>query len=291
MAKMKRNDFINQLKKAAGSKTLYILGCIGAPMTPSNKSRYTQNYQYNKNRAYMINAASDDTFGFDCVCLVKSILWGWNGDKNKVYGGATYASNGVPDYDANMMIKQCSNVSSTGWDKIEPGEFVWKQNHCGVYIGNGKVIECTPNYTNGVCYTSLGNVKKYQSGNWRLWTKHGKLPYVDYSDTVVEDNTTTEPIVNIAYEVIRGEWGVGKDRKNRLTAAGYDYYLVQEIVNKILTGEDVSNETGKEDKSIDDLAYEVIGGEWGVGEDRKNRLTAAGYNYEAIQNRVNELLS
>ena len=44
-------------------------------------------------------------------------------------------------------------------------------------------------------------------------------------------------------------------------------------------------------KSIDELAKEVIRGDWGNGDDRKNRLTAAGYDYNAVQKRVNELLS
>ena len=43
-------------------------------------------------------------------------------------------------------------------------------------------------------------------------------------------------------------------------------------------------------KSIDTLAREVIKGLWGNGADRKNRLTAAGYDYNAVQKRVNELL-
>jgi LysM repeat protein len=38
----------------------------------------------------------------------------------------------------------------------------------------------------------------------------------------------------IANEVIAGKWGNGQDRKNRLTAAGYDYRAVQDIVNKKL---------------------------------------------------------
>lgn len=44
-------------------------------------------------------------------------------------------------------------------------------------------------------------------------------------------------------------------------------------------------------KTIDELANEVIEGKWGNGQDRKNRLTAAGYNYDAIQDRVNQILS
>ena len=43
-------------------------------------------------------------------------------------------------------------------------------------------------------------------------------------------------------------------------------------------------------KSIDELAREVIRGDWGNGQDRKNRLTAAGYNYSEVQKRVNQML-
>ena len=43
-------------------------------------------------------------------------------------------------------------------------------------------------------------------------------------------------------------------------------------------------------KSVDELAREVLAGEWGSGADRKEKLTAAGYDYAAIQKRVNELL-
>lgn len=43
-------------------------------------------------------------------------------------------------------------------------------------------------------------------------------------------------------------------------------------------------------KSIDVIAKEVINGNWGNGEDRKQRLTKAGYDYKTVQKRVNELL-
>lgn len=42
-------------------------------------------------------------------------------------------------------------------------------------------------------------------------------------------------------------------------------------------------------KTLDDIAREVMNGDWGNGADRKNRLTAAGYDYAAVQKRVNEL--
>ena len=43
-------------------------------------------------------------------------------------------------------------------------------------------------------------------------------------------------------------------------------------------------------KPIDEIAREVIRGDWGNGEERKQRLTAAGYDYSKVQARVDELL-
>lgn len=44
-------------------------------------------------------------------------------------------------------------------------------------------------------------------------------------------------------------------------------------------------------KTVDELAAEVINGKWGNGAERKNRLTSAGYDYYAVQKRVNEMLA
>lgn len=52
----------------------------------------------------------------------------------------------------------------------------------------------------------------------------------------------------------------------------------------------VNNIIGQSKKSVDELAQEVINGKWGNGQDRKTRLTNAGYNYQEVQNRVNQLL-
>ena len=45
------------------------------------------------------------------------------------------------------------------------------------------------------------------------------------------------------------------------------------------------------DKSVQELAEEVLANKWGTGADRKARLTAAGYDYAAIQKAVNEILA
>lgn len=47
---------------------------------------------------------------------------------------------------------------------------------------------------------------------------------------------TDEQIQELAMQVIRGNWGNGQERYDRLTAAGHDYSKVQARVNKILYG-------------------------------------------------------
>lgn len=167
---------------ARNYKTLYVMGCFGAPMTSYNKQRYTTNHDYNKqaNRTAMIQAASEDTFGFDCVCLIKGILWGWKGELKSYYGGAKYTANGVPDIGADNMIAACSGVS-TDFSKLEVGEAVWCKGHIGIYVGDGLAVECTPKWANRVQLTAVGNLGAKSGYYARVWTKHGKLPWVDYS--------------------------------------------------------------------------------------------------------------
>ena len=52
----------------------------------------------------------------------------------------------------------------------------------------------------------------------------------------------------IAKEVLAGQWGNGQDRRDRLTAAGYNYDDVQSIVNSIVySGEYISDEPAEDE--------------------------------------------
>lgn len=164
--------------------TLYIKGCFGWPMLEVNKSRAVASYAYNakEERAVKIHAAEENTFGFDCVCLIKALLWGWEGNAGHIYGGATYVSNGVPDKNANQMIELCSSVSED-FGKVEVGEVVWMKGHIGIYIGDGLAVECTPKWNDGVQITAVHNIAKRSGYYGRTWTKHGKLPYIEYEQS------------------------------------------------------------------------------------------------------------
>lgn len=275
-------ELANKVKDVAKNyKTLYVMGCFGAPMTAGNKKRYTQNHDYNKQsaRTKMINAASADTFGFDCVCLIKGVLWGWNGDKSATYGGAKYKSNNVPDIGADSMIKVCKDVS-TDFSKIEVGEAVWMSGHIGVYIGDGLAVECTPKWENKVQVTACNCSK---SGyNRRNWTKHGKLPYVTYVKATSAPAKPAETVYTV-----QGDTLAAIAKKYNTTAERLASHNGFKTSDRLYVGQKIKIPA---DKTVYELAREVLDGKWGNGADRKNRLTAAGYDYAAVRKKVNELV-
>ena len=190
---MTASEFVEKHKDIVNNyKTLYVMGCYGAPLTNNNKNYYCNNHSYNKKttRTAMIKSASADTFGFDCSNLIKSVLWGWSGDKTKAHGGAKYKTNGVPDVNADAMIELCTDVT-TDFSHIEVGEAVWLKGHIGVYIGDGLAIECTPAWKNKVQITAVKNIGTKSGYYSRTWTKHGKLPFIEYDVTDVPKKVTT----------------------------------------------------------------------------------------------------
>ena len=139
-------------------------------------------------------------------------------------------------------------------------------------------------------YTSVGKLSGY-AGSLDLnkayisaasWNKQAGRRAI----SVLTKPTAGKKSINtIAKEVLAGRWGNGTDRKARLTQAGYDYVKVQAAVNKLVKASQMT-----QDKIINAVAHEVIIGKWGNGQERIDRLKAAGYDSDRIQKRVNELL-
>ena len=180
---MKATDLAAKAKDIARNyKTAYIWGGLGQPITAKTIEQAIK--QYPKNETYAPRARNligkKNAFYFDCVGMIKSILWGWTGDSSKSRGGAGYACHGVPDISADQMISKCTGVS-TDFSTIEVGELLWCKGHVGIYIGGGLGVECTPKWDGGVQITAVGNIGKKGGYNTRAWTKHGKLPYVTYT--------------------------------------------------------------------------------------------------------------
>lgn len=110
----------------------------------------------------------------DCVGLIKG--YGWY---DPVTGRINYATNGMPDINANSMYE--SAVEKGNIDTIPEvlGLAVWRTGHIGIYIGNGQVIE-----SKGTKYGVIET--KLTDGSWTHWLR---IPYIEY----IEPSNETVP--------------------------------------------------------------------------------------------------
>jgi len=167
------------------------------------------------------------------------------------------------------------------------------EENCGLWVAaypnnNSTGYRDEPQLLGGVIrqYSSKGQLAGY-SGNldlnrstlnaeqWHAYAKGGRDGNTPAPAPVRKTND------QIANEVLTGQWGNGEDRKNKLSASGYDPSEIQALVNQKLGGIPAK-------KSNDQIASEVLGGLWGDGNDRVARLKASGYDPTAIQAIVNQ---
>ena len=97
------------------------------------------------------------------------------------------------------------------------------------------------------------------------------------------------------YDIWLAHWTNSPDRPSRYN---YGQTMWQWGVDKIggydVDGDICFTDYGKKkpvEKTIDQLADEVLAGKWDNGAERERLLTSAGYDYNAVQKRVNEILN
>lgn len=241
----------------------------------------------------------------DCVCSIKGLLWGFQADPNLPRGGAVYGSNGVADFGANQGIDFCTEVSND-FSNLVPGEYLCMAGspyeHCGIYLGNGKVFECTVEWGTYRCIISdidKNGTRTYNGmGSVANWTWHGKLIYIDYSQepTPVPPAPTTYNVGDVVE--INGVY-ISSVSENELPPAtnqgtitltiegARNPYLLDDgnigwvndncIVRKI--------EDTPSDEEILDLVRRTIRGDFGNGEERAEAL---GDLYDIVQYQVEQ---
>lgn len=191
---MNVEDFIAKILAYEKMPSIYKLG------------KFMNSYKHGVNGKYL---------ECDCSGLIKGTLWGYpyNGKYGHIY----------PDVNANtIMSTYCYNRSSN-FNNITRGEFVWMNGHIGVYIGNGKVCECSPKWENGIQITNL---------KARKWAKHGYSKWLDYSNI---SSSKTWDIDKIAHDVIAGKYGNGHEtRKRNIGCDDATYQLIRKRVNELL---------------------------------------------------------
>ena len=123
---------------------------------------------------------------------------------------------------------------------------------------------------------------KPDPGDWILY---------DWDDSGKGDNTGGADHVGIVEKlsgskitVIEGNYSKAVKRRTLSVNGRYIRGFVTPKYSAMAT-------TTESKKSVDQIAQEVIAGKWGTGSERKKKLEAAGYDYAAVQKKVNELLS
>lgn len=81
-----------------------------------------------------------------------------------------------------------------------------------------------------------------------------------------------------------------KQAQHDISSSGYTTKIkLRKIVAEAMQSNDSSSEATS-DEELQDIALQVIRGNWGNGAERKKRLTEAGYDYAAVQAQVNKIL-
>lgn len=185
-----------------------------------------------------------------------------------------------------IAINFCEEIQKAGYVAGIYASLDWfnnyidinKVNKYKIWLAQWEVSKPTANFKyNYWQYTSSGQIEGI-SGRVDMNYCYDDISIsVENVEKPVEKSKSNE---ELADEVIKGLWGNGQERKDRLTTAGYNYNEVQDIVNKKLSK-----------KSNEQIANEVIKGLWGNNPQRKQKLIQAGYDYNAIQKIVNQKMS
>lgn len=167
--------------------------------------------------------------------------------------GTNYAKNGVTGVGSFTIVTESAGQGATKWGKLK----------------------------SGVGWISLDYAKKVVTASTAPAEKP-EAPKVEKPAA-----PTKAQLEAVARDVINGKYGNGVTRKNKLTAAGYDYNAVQTIVDQMMSG--TYGKTSATKKTNEEIAREVLRGIWDNGNERVRRLTAAGYDAKAVQDIVNKL--
>lgn len=247
----------------------------------ARKTFYRNKWPYN-----LCYIHKDGRTSADCVNLYKALLNGYDVTRQDA-GYYQHDLSNTGDCTEAELLSQCTDVSQD-FSIITAPEILYMKGHIGGYIGQTfiggyeyNVIECTGSWGGGILYSWVdpdgtrrkfkgGSAARNKDGSICRWTHHGKMTkWVDYSNTTPAPVPEPKKKTNeeIAKEVIAGKWGNGADRKNRLTAAGYNYSDVQKIVNELC--KKPSNSSSYE------ILYKVKPGDTLSGIAQRNNTTTA----------------
>ena len=140
---MKSNtDFVNYLLNILKKNTVYMWGGYGKLVTEEHINEkaleYPSHYPEDKIN-HLKSLIGKGYYSYDCSGLINS-YWMTN------FGSSESIYNEKFDlYSYDLVINNASEIGNINCLPEIPGLLLYMEGHCGVYIGNGKVIECTSN--------------------------------------------------------------------------------------------------------------------------------------------------
>lgn len=162
---------VEHAKKALSEKWGYVYGTWGQVLNEKILNDKLKQYPDNvKQYELFIRRNWIGKRTVDCVGLIKSYLW-W-ATSEPVY-------NSKSDVSANGMYTTANESGQINTIPEIPGICVRKDQHIGVYMGNGQVIE-SKGTKYGVIQTPLHGVGA------NAWTHWLKCPYIEYVEPVDE---------------------------------------------------------------------------------------------------------
>ena len=123
---------------------------------------------------------------------------------------------------------------------------------------------------------------KPDKGDWILYDWDDSKPSTDNKNQP-DHVGIVEKVADGKITVIEGNYGNKVKRRTLSVNGRYIRGFVTPHYEKIKVD-------SVPDKSIDELTKEVFSGKWGTGEQRKQALINSGYDYDAVQKRVNEVI-
>ncbi len=176
------SGLVSHCKKALELNTRYMWGGLFREITADYVSRLAAQYpsQYSITRKAALNGLTGTGYyGCDCVGLVKSYYFGGFGTAANAKG---YDAN--KDYSVGSMYSAAKIKGKIADMPQKAGILVMTENlgHVGVYVGDGKVIECTLRGSlDGVVQTDFSAVA------WAYWCQ---CPCIE-DDSAASSSSTT----------------------------------------------------------------------------------------------------
>ena len=174
--KITNYEFVNQLIHIAENvPTKYMWGTFGSPISEDlirqKVLQYPNNYSIER-QSFLFSLAGQTVWAFDCIGLIKGVLWGWSGEASEPYGGAVYTYGGIPDATAEGFLKLCKPLPEIS-ESIPVGAVLFLPEHIGVYVGAERVVEATLGKRgDGVVFSALSDAG---------WRSAGLLPWLTYA--------------------------------------------------------------------------------------------------------------